>query len=143
MFPPTPNLEPHYSSEDCTIGGYRVPKGTTLLVNAWAIHRDPNVWEAPDKFIPERFEGINEGGSNEGFKFIPFGKGRRACPGAAMAMRLIGWSLGTLIQCFDWKRVGPEMVDLEEKRDTTLGKVKPVEALYKPRQSMINFISEL
>ncbi|CDP19800.1 unnamed protein product [Coffea canephora] len=109
LFPAAPTLVPHFSSEDCTIGRYEVPKGTTLLVNVWAIHRDPNVWEEPNKYKPERFEGMDEGGWNEGFKFLPFGKGRRICPGAAMAIRLAGLTLGTLIQCFEWQRVGPEM----------------------------------
>ncbi|KAL3519165.1 hypothetical protein ACH5RR_021754 [Cinchona calisaya] len=143
IFPPAPTLVPHYSSEDCTIGGYKVSKGTTLMINAWAIQRDPKVWEEPNKFKPERFEGIDEGGWNEGFKFLPFGKGRRICPGAAMAMRLVGLALGTLIQCFEWERIGPEMVDLEDKPGSTLAKAKPLKALYKPRPSMINLISQL
>ncbi|CAI9106642.1 OLC1v1005846C1 [Oldenlandia corymbosa var. corymbosa] len=138
LSPPAPTLIPHYSSEDCTIGGFRILKGTTLIVNAWTIHRNPNVWEEPDKFIPERFEGFDDHGGviNEGSsKFLPFGKGRRACPGAAMAMRLIGLTLASLIQRFDWKRVGTEMVDLEGEAVPTLGKSKPLEALYKPRES--------
>ncbi|XP_071911283.1 cytochrome P450 81Q32-like [Coffea arabica] len=143
LFPAAPTLVPHFSSEDCTIGGYEVPKGTTLLVNVWAIHRDPNVWEEPNKYKPERFEGMDEGGWNEGFKFLPFGKGRRICPGAAMAIRLVGLTLGTLIQCFEWERAGPEMVDLEENQGATLGKAKPLEASYKPRPSMIKTISQL
>lgn len=143
LFPAAPTLVPHYSSGDCTIGGFKIPKGTTLLVNAWAIHRDPKVWDEPTKFKPERFEGINEGGSDEGFKFIPFGKGRRACPGAALGMRFISLTLGTLLQCFDWERVGRQLVDLEEKSGVTLGKAKPLEALYKPRSSMIELLSQL
>ena len=119
LFPAAPTLVPHFSSEDCTIGGYKVPKGTTLLVNVWAIHRDPNVWEEPNKYKPERFEGMDE------------------------AIRLAGLTLGTLIQCFEWQRVGPEMVDLEENQEATLGKAKPLEASYKPRPSMIKTISQL
>nr|XP_027091608.1 cytochrome P450 81D1-like [Coffea arabica] len=143
LFPAAPTLLPHYSSEDCTIGGFKVPKGTTLLVNAWAIHRDPKVWEEPAKFKPERFEGINEGACDEGFKFIPFGKGRRACPGAALGMRFISLTLGTMLQCFDWERVGPQLVDLEEKSGITLDKAKPLEALFRPRSSMIELVSQL
>ncbi|GMP95379.1 hypothetical protein CsSME_00044454 [Camellia sinensis var. sinensis] len=82
LYPPAPLLLPHYSSEDCIVGGFEVPRGTTLLENASGLHRDPKVWEEPDKFKPERFEG-----EREGFKFVPFGIGRRACPGANMGVR--------------------------------------------------------
>ncbi|CAI9106647.1 OLC1v1005850C1 [Oldenlandia corymbosa var. corymbosa] len=129
LSPPAPTLVPHYSSEDGTIGGFRIRKGTTLMVNARAIHRNPNVWKEPDKFIPERFEGFDDPGGiiHEGSsKFLPFGKGRRACPGAAMAMRLVGMTLAGLIMNFEWKRIGTEMVDLEEKLEGTLGKSKPL-----------------
>ena len=60
-----------------------------------------------------------------------------------MAIRLVGLTLGTLIQCFEWERAGPEMVDLEENQGATLGKAKPLEASYKPRPSMIKTISQL
>ncbi|KAL7245326.1 hypothetical protein ACSBR2_000617 [Camellia fascicularis] len=71
-----------------------------LLVNASDMHRDPKVWEEPDKFKPERFEG-----EREGFKFFPFGIERRACPGANMGVRAISLALGSLIQCFELEEV--------------------------------------
>ncbi|KAK2979574.1 hypothetical protein RJ640_020066 [Escallonia rubra] len=141
LFPIAPLLLPHLSSEDCVIEGYDIPRGTMLLVNAWAIQRDPNVWEDATMFKPERFEGTEAG--REGFKFIPFGMGRRACPGAALAMRLVGLVLGTFIQCFEWERVGPELVDLEEGSGLTVPKVKPLEALYRPRPAMLSLLSHL
>ena len=108
LYPPQPLLLPHFSSEDCIVGGFHIPRGTILLVNAWFMHRDPNLWEEPTKFKPERFEATN--GEREGFKYIPFGIMRRACPGAGMGTRVISLALGELIQCFDWERVGEEMV---------------------------------
>ena len=108
LYPPQPLLLPHFSSEDCIVGGFHIPRGTILLVNAWFMHRDPNLWEEPTKFKPERFEATN--GEREGFKNIPFGIMRRACPGAGMGTRVISLALGALIQCFDWERVGEEMV---------------------------------
>ncbi|CAK9154812.1 unnamed protein product [Ilex paraguariensis] len=143
LFPAAPLLVPHFSSGESTIEGYKVPQGTTLLVNAWAIHRDPTLWEEPNKFRPERFEGIEKGG-DQGFKFIPFGMGRRACPGASLALRLVGLALGMFIQCFEWERVGSELVDLEEgNRGIILAKVKGLEAMYKPHPSVANLLSQL
>ncbi|KAI5675205.1 hypothetical protein M9H77_06155 [Catharanthus roseus] len=135
LFPVAPLLVPHFSSKECTINGYKISRDTTIMINAWAIHRDPKVWEDPLKFKPERFEEIDEG-----FRFIPFGKGRRSCPGNTMALRFVALALGTFIQCFEWKRLGREMVDLEEKSGLTMHKVKPLVALYRPRPSMINFV---
>ncbi|TXG55849.1 hypothetical protein EZV62_017162 [Acer yangbiense] len=93
-------LPAHESSEDCMVGGYHIPKGTQLLVKAWAVHSDPELWIEPDRFKPERFlqSEVQEKG---GCKFIPFGLGRRVCLG----MRVMALSLGTLIQCFDWEEV--------------------------------------
>ncbi|KAL9327623.1 hypothetical protein ACSQ67_002626 [Phaseolus vulgaris] len=84
LHPPAPMLLPHFSYEDCTVGGYDVPGNTMLMVNAWAIHRDPELWVDPTSFKPERFEN----GPIDTYKLMPFGLGRRACPGAAMAQKL-------------------------------------------------------
>ncbi|XP_021724106.1 isoflavone 2'-hydroxylase-like [Chenopodium quinoa] len=134
LFPPTPLLLPHCSSKDCTIGGFHVPKGTILFVNAWAIHRDPNLWDEPTMFKPERFE--NE---IEGFKFMPFGMGRRACPGNNFALRNVNLLVATLIQCFDWEAAEDGLVDLTENRcggAIIIPKDKPLEAICRPRPSM-------
>ncbi|XP_057794418.1 cytochrome P450 81Q32-like [Salvia miltiorrhiza] len=136
LYPVGPLLVPHCSSQDCNVGGFHIPAGTVLLVNAWAIQRDPDVWENADKFSPERFkEGC------DGFGFVPFGAGRRACPGAAMAMRLMGLALATLIQCFHWEREASEFVDMEHGSGLTLSKAKPLQALCRPRSSIMSFSS--
>ncbi|TXG55846.1 hypothetical protein EZV62_017159 [Acer yangbiense] len=92
------------SSKDCMVGGYHIPKGTQLLVKSWAVHSDPELWIEPDRFKPGRFlqSEVQEKG---GCKFIPFGLGRMVCPGEGLGMRVMALSLGTLIQCFDWKEV--------------------------------------
>ncbi|XP_050266029.1 cytochrome P450 81Q32-like isoform X1 [Quercus robur] len=133
LYPPVPLLVPHEASEDCVVGNFDVPQGAMLLVNAWAIHRDPKVWVNPTKFMPERFEGWN---SDEGYKLIPFGAGRRGCPGAALANRVIGLTLGTLIQSFEWERIGEEEVDITEYLGLTMPKVKPLEAMCKVKEPM-------
>lgn len=58
---------PREASEDCVVGGFDVPRHTMLVINSWAIHRDPEVWEDPTEFRPERFEGWSGEGS-EGYK---------------------------------------------------------------------------
>ncbi|KAK8936822.1 Cytochrome P450 81D1 [Platanthera zijinensis] len=141
LFPAGPLLAPHFSSKDCTVQGYRIPKGTMLLINAHAMNRDPLLWKEPESFMPERFKEEEEDG---GGAFMPFGKGRRSCPGQAMALHVVGLALGSLIQCFEWERVDRgEMVDLTEGEGITLPKVIPLEALCKARPVMSGVLSQL
>ncbi|KAI3513045.1 hypothetical protein L1887_20370 [Cichorium endivia] len=139
--PPGPLLVPHEASEDCVIGGYNIPGGTMVIVNQWAIHHDPNVWEDPEAFKPERFEGLE--GTRDGFKLLPFGYGRRSCPGEGLAVRVLGMTLGSIIQCFDWERVGEEMIDMTEAPGLTMPKAVPLVAICKPRLEMQNLLSQL
>ncbi|XP_030532134.1 cytochrome P450 81E8-like [Rhodamnia argentea] len=129
-----PLLLPHESSADCTLGDYLVPRGTIVLVNAWAIHRDPELWEDPRTFKPERFEGGN--GEKHQKLVLPFGLGRRACPGAPLAQRVMGLTLGLLLQCFDWKRVSEGEIDMTEGKGVTMPKVVPLELMCKVRPPM-------
>lgn len=128
LYPPGPLLLPHLSSENCEVGGYDMPRDTMLLINVWAMHRDPELWEEPERFKPERFE--KEG---EAQKLMPFGLGRRSCPGAGLAHRFVGLALGSLIQCFDWERIGVELIDMNEGKGVTLPKKKPLLSMCKTR----------
>lgn len=139
LHPPAPLLIPHYSSDDCEIGGYGVSRGTMVLINAWAIHRDPDQWSDPTSFKPERFES---GDDKWNRLMLPFGSGRRACPGAQLAHKIMGFALASLIQCFEWKRIGEEEVDMAEGAGLTMPKKKPLEASYKPREIMERILSE-
>ncbi|XP_043702382.1 cytochrome P450 81Q32-like [Telopea speciosissima] len=141
MYPAGPLLVPHESSEECTVGGFTIPRDTILLVNLGAIHRDPKLWEEPTKFRPERMEGI--GGVRDGYKLMPFGSGRRSCPGEGLALRVVGLTLGSLIQCFKWERVDEELVDMTEGTGLTLPKAKPLEAKCKPHTAMLSLLSQL
>ncbi|XP_054787686.1 cytochrome P450 81E8-like [Prosopis cineraria] len=137
LHPAAPLLVPHEASADCTIAGYNVPRGTIVLVNAWAIHRDPQLWDDPASFKPERFE--KEG---EASKLIPFGLGRRACPGAGLAQRTVGLTLGLLIQCFEWERASEEEIDMTEGSGLTMPKLVPLEAMCRVRLPMNKLLSE-
>ncbi|KAJ3698775.1 hypothetical protein LUZ61_002480 [Rhynchospora tenuis] len=130
LYPGGPLLVPHESRKDVIVRGYNIPRGTILLVNVYYIHRDPNVWEEPTKFKPERFED----GKAEGKWMIPFGMGRRRCPGEGLAMREVGLILGTLVQCYDWRRMGNELVDLTEGSGLTIPKAVPLEVMYRPHR---------
>lgn len=141
MYPAGPLLVPHESSEDCLVGGFHVPRGTILLVNMWAIQNDPKIWEEPTSFKPERFEGFE--GVRDGFKLMPFGSGRRGCPGEGLAMRIVGLALGSLIQCFEWERIGKEMVDMSEGAGLTMPKAQPLQANCRPRSAMVNLLSQV
>ena len=138
LYPATPLLVPHMSSADCTIEGYDVPSGTMLLVNAWAIHRDPKVWDDATSFKPERFENCEV----NGHKLMPFGIGRRACPGAGLAQRTVSLTLGSLIQSFEWERVTTKEVDINEGSGITMPKAMPLEAMCKARPIMHKFLSK-
>ncbi|KAL6225382.1 hypothetical protein ACLB2K_004232 [Fragaria x ananassa] len=224
LYPATPMLLPHFASDDCIVSGFDIPSDTLILVNAWAIHRDPTLWNdesfkpvanpaqppavhslspsshmkrltlccfaplparlllqfsysaAPPVlllgcssaccsaasaprlllscllascsasngpahvrfsswirhcFKPERF--VMGGNKDEAHKFIPFGMGRRACPGAGLAQREVGLTLASLIQCFEWKRVSDKEVDMTEGKGLTMPKLVPLEAMCKPR----------
>ncbi|KDP41667.1 hypothetical protein JCGZ_16074 [Jatropha curcas] len=139
LYPPAPLLLPHESSADCTVSGFFVPPGTMLLVNTWSMNRNPKLWVEPTKFLPERFNG----GEGEGYKFLPFGAGRRACPGAGLAKRVVSITLAALIQSFEWEKFGKEEMNMEEGTGLTMPKVIPLEAMCRPRQAMTDLLSTL
>ncbi|XVE82863.1 hypothetical protein DITRI_Ditri16bG0039700 [Diplodiscus trichospermus] len=137
LYPATPVITPHLSSDYCTIGGYTIPPKTILLANSWAIHRDHKSWDDPTGFNPERFDnnGVN------GYKLLPFGLGRRACPGMVLANRIIGLTLGLLIQCFDWEKINEKPIDMVEATGgVAMSKSEPLEALCKARSIMDNIL---
>ena len=84
-----------------------------------------------------------EGGEGEGYKLIPFGAGRRACPGAVLARRVMGLALGSLIQVFEWGRINNAEINMAEGTGLTLPKAEPLEALCRPRKATIDLLSAL
>ncbi|XP_044974687.1 indole-2-monooxygenase-like [Hordeum vulgare subsp. vulgare] len=119
MYPVAPLLAPHLAMADCTIDGYIVPAGTRVVVNAWAIGRDSMSWEDAEEFIPERF--IDEGNTRNvnfkgnDFQFLPFGAGRRMCPGMNLGIANVELMLANLVNHFDWELpIGIESIDMTE-----------------------------
>ncbi|CAL1410654.1 unnamed protein product [Linum trigynum] len=143
LYPPAPLLGVRQASEDCSVGGYDVREGTILMVNAWAIHRDPEVWEKPTEFVPERFEeGYRNVVSDGVCKSFPFGLGRRGCPGVVVANRVMGLVLGCLVQGFEWEKIGMGAVDMTEGLGLTLPRVEPLNVLCKPRDLAMSLLVE-
>lgn len=103
LHPPLALLVPRENSERCEINGYEIPAKTRLIINGWAIGRDPKYWKEAEIFKPERFEDnpIDFKGNN--LEFIPFGAGRRICPGMSFGIANVESSLATLLYHFDWE----------------------------------------
>ncbi|KAL5737382.1 hypothetical protein ACOSP7_030143 [Xanthoceras sorbifolium] len=103
MHTPAPLLLPRECRERCQIKGFDIPSKTKVFINVWAMGRDPKYWNEPESFIPERFldSSIDFRGAN--FEFIPFGAGRRMCPGIGFGLASIELTLAMLLYHFDWK----------------------------------------
>uniref|UniRef100_A0A453A7E1 Cytochrome P450 71D7 n=2 Tax=Aegilops tauschii subsp. strangulata TaxID=200361 RepID=A0A453A7E1_AEGTS len=99
---PPAALVPRMCREDCTIMGYDIPKGTNVFINVFAIAQDPACWDNPGEFKPDRFENnVNYNGTY--FEFIPFGAGRRQCPGIQFSSSLMEMALTNFLYHFNWK----------------------------------------
>lgn len=144
LHPPAPLLLPHRASETCQVMNYRIPKDAQVLVNVWAIGRDPSIWDEPLKFKPERFLNSAAMDFNKGndFELLPFGAGRRICPGLSMAARHVPSVLASLIHCFDWSIPQAkddhhqQQLDMNEKFGVTLQKEKPLLLIPKSRRKL-------
>ncbi|XP_074321252.1 cytochrome P450 736A117-like [Silene latifolia] len=102
LHPSIPLLVPRLSTQDAKINGYDIPSGTLVINNAWAIQRNPASWDDPEEFIPERFLNCSTDYRGQDFELIPFGAGRRICPGITFAIANIELVLANLIHKFDW-----------------------------------------
>ncbi|KAL1551760.1 trimethyltridecatetraene synthase-like [Salvia divinorum] len=136
LHPVAPMLVPRLAREDCKVGEYDIKKGTQVLVNTWTIHRDPSIWENPNEFYPDRFLGKNIDVKGQDFELLPFGSGRRICPGYALGLKVIQSSLANLLHGFNWS-LPSEMklgeLNMEETFGLSTPKKFPLVAIAEPR----------
>lgn len=124
LHPPGPLLAPHESTEDVVVDGYFIPKGCRIVVNVWAIGRDVNAWSSnAEEFYPERFKDSKVDFRGHNFEFIPFGSGRRVCPGMNLGVAMVKLALAQLVHCFHWDMpsgISPRDLDMTEEFGLTL-----------------------
>lgn len=114
LHPPVPFI-PREFQQGCKIGGFSVPGKIKLVVNLYSVMRDPNVWEDPLQFKPERFLTWQEvERKGQALKYIPFGGGRRGCPASNLTYMIAGTTIGMMVQCFDWNIKG-EKVNMDDR----------------------------
>ncbi|CAN4090812.1 unnamed protein product [Withania somnifera] len=103
LYPPVPLLIPRETMKKSTLEGYDIQPGTIIHVNSWAIAKDPEIWENPEEFIPERFFNNVVDFKGQNYELIPFGSGRRGCPGIALGVASMELALSNLLYAFDWE----------------------------------------
>lgn len=129
VHPPLPLLLPRETIEDSVLMGYHIPAKTTVLVNALAIGTNPTTWASPNVFMPERFIDSPIDFKGLDFDFLPFGSGRRGCPGISFAVLLIELALANLLFRFNWelpRGMKREDLDMEEVNGLTIHKKVPL-----------------
>ena len=133
LYPVSPLLMPHKSLKDVTIDGYYIEKKSRIIINAWAIGRDPKVWsENAEMFYPERFANNNIDIRGRDFRLIPFGSGRRGCPGIQLGLTTIKLVLSQLVHCFNWELplgMSPDELDMNEKFSIAMTRSKHLLAM--------------
>ncbi|XP_057477009.1 probable (S)-N-methylcoclaurine 3'-hydroxylase isozyme 2 [Actinidia eriantha] len=140
LHPPGPLLLPHRATKTCEVMGYTIPKDSLIMVNMWAIARDPKIWNNPLKFRPERFLSLELDYKGTDFEYIPFGSGRRFCTGQPLATRVLPLIIASLIHHFDWALPGdmdPAQINMSDKLDVTMLKEKPLCLIPKLRRQFI------
>ena len=140
LHPSTPLSLPRIAAESCEINGYHIPEGTTLLVNVWAIARDPAEWTDPLEFRPERFlpggEKAQVDVRGNDFEVIPFGAGRRICAGMSLGLRMVTLLTASLVHAFDLglpNGLLPEKLNMDEAYGLTLQRAAGLMVHPRPR----------
>ncbi|KAL2346365.1 hypothetical protein Fmac_000365 [Flemingia macrophylla] len=135
LYPAAPLLGVREFSKDCILGGYHIRAGTRFIFNAWKLHRDPGVWSNPLEFQPQRFLTTHKDVDVKGqhFELIPFGAGRRACPGIPFGIQMTLLALAAFLQAFEITTPNNAQVDMSATFGLTVIKTTPLEVLVRPR----------
>ncbi|KAI3703415.1 hypothetical protein L1987_73468 [Smallanthus sonchifolius] len=129
VHPPVPLLIHRSPDESCTVSGYTVPKGSILYINVWAIQRDPKNWTDPLEFRPDRFLNGKWDYNGNNLKFLPFGSGRRICPGVPLGEKMLMYILASLLHSFEWILPKDQEFELSEEFGFVTKKRKPLVAI--------------
>ncbi|XP_042380933.1 cytochrome P450 71A1-like [Zingiber officinale] len=135
LHPVSPLLLPHECQQHCKVAGYDVAAGTRIYINAWSIGRDADAWDKPEEFRPERFEGSSVDYLGQCFELVPFGSGRRICPGISMSESVMWLTLANLLHGFDWALpagVRREDLDMSEVFGLVASKKEPLVLIATP-----------
>ncbi|CAH1453730.1 unnamed protein product [Lactuca virosa] len=136
VHPPLPLLIQRSPDETCSVGGYLIPKGSIVYINVWAIHHDPKNWVNPFEFKPERFLKGKWDYNGNNLKFLPFGSGRRICPGIPLGEKMLMYILASLLHSFEWRLPeDDEKFDLSDEFGIVTKKRKPLVAIPSQRLS--------
>uniref|UniRef100_M1A611 Cytochrome P450 n=1 Tax=Solanum tuberosum TaxID=4113 RepID=M1A611_SOLTU len=125
LFPPVPLLIPRESMKISTLEGYELQPRTIVYVNAWAIARDPEIWENQEEFMPERFLNSDIDFKGQDYEFIPFEASRRGCPAMALGVASVELALSNLLYAFDWELpygLKKEDIDINDRPGITVNK---------------------
>lgn len=137
LHPVAPLLMSHLAREGVSsMDGYDILAGTVVFVNVWSIGRDPESWDAPEVFRPERFLGSKIDVKGQDFELLPFGSGRRMCPGYNLALKMMMLSLTNLLHAFTWRLpdgMTEEELSMEETYLLATPRKVPLEAVLEPK----------
>ncbi|KAK1641851.1 hypothetical protein QYE76_059656 [Lolium multiflorum] len=138
LHPPAPLLVPRESIDVCELEGYTIPAKSRVVINAWAIGRDPRYWDNAEEFQPERFEDGTVDFTGNNYEFLPFGAGRRMCPGFNYGLASMELALVTLLYHFDWSLPeGVTEVNMEEAPGLGVRRRTPLMLLATPFVSVV------
>ncbi|KAL0403116.1 UNVERIFIED_CONTAM: putative (S)-N-methylcoclaurine 3'-hydroxylase isozyme 2 [Sesamum radiatum] len=132
LHPPVPFLLPRRATQSSKVMDCIIPKGSRVIINTWAMARDPSVWDDPSSFIPERFLDSSMDFKGNDFEYVPFGSGRRMCPGWPMAARVVPYVVASLIHSFNWFLPGyndPSELNMDEIYLLALRKKQPLQLI--------------